>query len=246
MVPLYDDERIDDIGFGNLRLIQKPSEFCYGVDAVLLSDFAQVKKGDRVIDLGTGTGIIPLILSHKTRASVIIGVEIQRGSWERAIRNAKINGLENRIHFILGNVKDFYIDTDLNSYDIVLCNPPYVRYDAGVQSGNKAKMAARHETFATLKDFVRTASLLLKKQGEFFIIHRPSRLVEVLCACREYGMEPKEMRFVMPYYGEEPNLVLIKCVKGGGIELKCRHPLYIYDGKGNYTKELLTIYERDI
>ncbi|MGI6751418.1 MAG: tRNA1(Val) (adenine(37)-N6)-methyltransferase [Anaerovoracaceae bacterium] len=241
---LHDGERIDSIGFGNLKLIQNPSEFCYGVDAVLLADFAKLKDGSRAIDLGTGTGIIPLILSHKTGAHEIKGVEIQEKSWERATRNAKLNGLEDRIHFILGDVKNFYKESDLEAFDAVLANPPYTKGEGGIKSCNAARMIARHESSATLGDFLKTASLLLKPRGEFFMIHRPTRLVEIFCLCREYQMEPKEVKLVMPYPGEEPNLILIRCVKGGGIELRFHHPLYIYDGKGGYTQELLNIYER--
>lgn len=245
MEELRDGERLDAIGFGDLQLIQKPSEFCYGVDAVLLADFAKLKKGVRAVDLGTGTGIIPLILSHKTDASEIWGVEIQEEPWKRAVRNAKCNGVEDRLRFILGDVKDIEKILGTGTFDAVLANPPYTPGTSGLQSENRAKMIARHETTATLEDFIFSAAKLLKERGEFYLVHRPSRLTDIFYCCRKHGLEPKEMRLVAPHEEEAPNIVLVRCVKGGGTELRFLSPLYIYDVKGEYTVELLRIYERE-
>lgn len=244
-----DDERIDDIGFGNLKLIQKPKDFCYGVDAVILADFAanNAKTFPRVIaDLGTGTGVIPLILSYKTGASEIYGVEVQRDSYERAVRNAKLNLLEDRLTFINGDVKDkFCWGANLKeAADMVVSNPPYFKSGGGIVNDKSAKAVARHETTAGLEDFMECAAYLLKPKGDFFMVHRPSRLVDVCCFGRAAGLEPKEIRFVSPTEGGIPNIMLIHMVKGGGSELRFMTPLAVYDGEGNYTEELLKAYNR--
>jgi tRNA1Val (adenine37-N6)-methyltransferase len=239
---LYPGERMDRIGFGDLRLIQKPEEFCYGVDAVILAEFASRKKADRIVDLGTGTGIIPHILAHKTRAREIYGIECQRESYERAVRNAELNELSGRIKFFhtdVANVKDWQ-----GSIDQVTANPPYTAANSGLTNESNAKMIARHEIVGNLEDFIRCSSMLLKNRGDFDLIHRPSRLTDILTLCRKYNLEPKELQMVAPRQGEIPNLLLLHCVKGGGKELKLLNALYIYDGQGHYTEEIERIYER--
>ncbi|HHU16874.1 MAG TPA: methyltransferase, partial [Clostridiales bacterium] len=177
---LKEGERIDNIGFGNLRLIQKPGDFCYGIDAVLLATFADVSKGGKVIDLGTGTGIIPLILSHRTEETEIIGVEVQKDSYERGLRNVDLNNLSERITMIHGDVNEI-AEKKLfgkHSFDVVTTNPPYIKGVSGIKNKEEAKTIARHETTADLSDFIRAASFLLKERGDFYMIHRPSRLVD--------------------------------------------------------------------
>lgn len=239
---LYPGERIDETGFSNLKLIQKPDEFCYGVDAVILADFASKKKARRIVDLGTGTGIVPVILSHKTNAEFIYGIEYQKDSFDRALRNIEINGLGDRLGFINANVAEF---VELKEWaDAVTTNPPYMVSNGAITNENTAKTIARHETVGTLDDFVRCAAGILKNKGDFYMVHRPSRLVDIFAICRKYRLEPKEIRFVAPRKGERPNIVLVHCVKNGGAELKILEDLYVYDEPGVYSEEIQRIYER--
>lgn len=239
---IYPGERVDSIGFGNLKLIQKPEDFCYGVDAVILADFASKRKSRLTLDLGTGTGIIPHILSHKTNTAHIYGIEYQQDSFQRAVRNAKLNHLEHRIQFICANVADFEDMKDLA--DVVTANPPYMLESGGISNTNEAKAIARHEIAGTLEDFIKCAATSLKSKGSFYLVHRPSRLVDIFYNCRKYKIEPKEMRLVYPKVGEKANIVLIHCVKNGGRELNMLTPLHIYDKLGNYTRQIEEIYER--
>lgn len=241
-------ERIDNIGFGDLKLIQNPDEFCYGVDAVILADSVDTGKlkdaSKIVVDLGTGTGVVPLILSSKTNAK-IIGIEIQKDSFDRANRNAKLNEIEDRISFVNADVKE-YINWGhglKSSIDVVTSNPPYMAKTSGLKNDNSAKMIARHETTADLNDFISASSFLLKDKGDFYLVHRPSRLVDILCYGREHNLETKEIRFVSPKKGEEPNILLVHMVKNGGKELKYLPTLYIHEENGEYTPELLNCYK---
>lgn len=239
-------ERVDNIGFGNLRLIQDTEEFCYGIDAVILSDFAAklMRRQDSIADLGTGTGIIPLILSHKTKTGRITGFEVQESSYEKAMRNIEINGLHNRLEFICTNVTEIP-DRYFGCFDAVTCNPPYAKGGAAILSAAGPKAIARHEILATLEDFIKAGSLLLRDRGEFFMVHRPSRLVDILTIGRKYRLEAKTMRLVSPREGTQPNIVLVHFVKGGGSELKVMPPLYVYEDDRVYTEDIQSIYERD-
>lgn len=235
-------ERLDQTGFSDLKLIQKPDEFCYGVDAVILADFASRKNVKRVVDLGTGTGIIPLIMSHKTNAEKIYGIEYQKDSYDRAKRNVEINGLKERVEFINANVKEF---SDLEEWaDTVTTNPPYMAYQGAIINDNSAKTIARHEVVGSLEDFIRCACRLLKNKGDFYMVHRPARLVDIFYLCRKYKLEPKEIRLVAPMKGKTANIVLIHCIKNGGPELKVLDDLYVYREKGVYSEEIQRIYER--
>lgn len=248
-VTISEEERLDEIGFGNLKLIQKPKDFCYGVDAVILADFVvkNLKRNPKsIFDLGTGTGILPLILSHKTDAEKIIGVEIQEDSYLRAQRNSKLNNLEERVSFVNADIKDFDSNWGADfkgAIDVVVSNPPYFISGGGIINDLAPKTIARHETTAGLKDFMACAAYLLKARGDFFMVHRPSRLADICCYGREYGLEPKDMCFVSPTADSVPNILLVHFVKGGGKELKFKKPLAVYDGSGNYTKELLEAYK---
>ena len=241
-------ERMDDIGFGGLKLIQEPEEFCYGVDAVILADFAAKYasgKPKSIVDLGTGTGIIPLILSYKTQAEWIAGVELQQASYERACRNAEMNELQERIHFFHSDVKEA-ADGKLaflkGSTDVVTTNPPYMPNLGGLTNANSAKAIARHETSAGLADFFACAAALLKPRGDLFMVHRPSRLADICCFARQYGLEPKRLCFVSPNVEKAPNIILVHCVKGGGRELRLLDPRYVYKEDGSYTEELRSCY----
>ena len=237
-------ERVDDVGFGGLFLIQKPAEFCYGIDGVLLADFAELKKGNRAVDLGTGTGIIPLILSYKSEGTELWGLEVQEASFERALRTVALNGLTHRIHLICSDVKEAVAILGAGSFDTVISNPPYNSNKDGLKNVNMAKTIARHEITGTLEDFIESASGLLKDRGDFYLVHRPSRLVDIFILARKYRLEPKTIRFVSPRFDEKPNIVLIHCVKNAGPELRFLDPLFVYDKNGEYTKEIQNIYER--
>ena len=240
--------RLDETGFGNIKILQDTDEFCYGVDAVMLSDFASenVKNNSRcrIIDLGTGTGIIPMIMSHKTKAGLICGVEVQENSFNLAVQNIKNNNLQERLRIFNCNVKDFNVEDFRGTFNIVTSNPPYMKSECGITSSNKAKGIARHETLGTLEDFIKLASVLLKDKGEFCMVHRPSRLVDICCLCRKYRLEPKELRFVSGKPMEKPNIMLIRCVKNGNSELKILNPVSVYGENGKYSEEILKMYEK--
>ncbi|MEG0919723.1 MAG: tRNA1(Val) (adenine(37)-N6)-methyltransferase [Anaerovoracaceae bacterium] len=246
-VKIDSSQRIDDIGFGTLRLIQNIDEFCYGVDGVILADFAakyeKSQKEKFCFDLGTGTGIIPLIISHKAKNCRIVGVEVQDNSYELARKNIKINNLEERIDIIHSNVKD--INKKLyGKADFVVSNPPYMENNSALKNTNEAKTIARHEVYGKLEDFIKTASNLLKDKGKLYMVHRPSRLVDLFCFAREFKLEPKLIQFVSPKQGEIPNIVLIQFVKNGGKELRYLEELKVYGTQGEYSDEIKKIYEK--
>ncbi len=257
METVLKDERLDNTGFGRLKIIQNPREFCYGVDAVILSDFAagRARSGESIpgkrirnaMDLGTGNGIIPLVLSHKTAIKEIYGLEVQESAYLRAKRNIAINDLSDRITIFKGDVADYMLKEGRElhgTFDMVLTNPPYVAKGGGIANHTGAKFIARQETTAGIEDFISTASKLLKDKGDFFMVHRPSRLADIVIAMHENSIEPKEMRFVSPNVHKAPNILLIHGVKGGGRELKILDPLYIYSPEGDYSEEINAIYER--
>ncbi len=239
-------ERKDKIGFGNLTLIQKPGDFCYGVDAVIISDFAAKCKKPikKAADMGTGTGIIPLILSYKTRIPEIVGFEIQKDALELARRNVSENGLDSRIKIVDCDIKN--IPGNLcGTMDMVVTNPPYVAVGSGLKNPDVPMAGARHEITADMNDFFNAAAKLLKNKGDFYMVHRPSRLTDLLFFARKNGLEPKEMRLVCPDKEKTANIVMLHCTKGGGKELKILKPLFIYDMVGNYSREIMGIYERE-
>ena len=239
-------KRIDNTGFGDIRVIQDPDTFCYGIDAVLLADFASqtTKKYETAVDLGTGNGIIPLILSYKYPDTSLTGIEIQSDVLELAIESSRLNGLEDRLRFLNMDVTEVPGVLPAGSAGFVTCNPPYFAKGAGIVNDEQAKFVARQETSATVDDFIRAASHLLEKRGHMYMIHRPGRITDILCACRAYSLEPKKIQFVSPREGKAPNLVLIDCIKGGGKDLIFLPELHVYDSDGKYTDEIMEIYER--
>ena len=232
----------DEIGFGGYRLMQDADAFRYGVDAVLLADFAAPAAGDRVCDLCCGTGVIPLILHAKYRPASLTGVELQQQAWELAVKNAADNGLTDRMRFIRADVTELKEILSAGSFDLVTCNPPYFEKGRGPECEADAKHIARHETTAGLRDFMEISAWLLRAGGELCMIHRPSRLTDLFVSSRQCGLEPKCMRLVAPHAGESPNLVLLRFVKGGGKELKILPQLVIREKDGSYTPELTEIY----
>lgn len=235
-------ERIDDLQRNGLKILQDPSRFCFGMDAVLLSGFAKVRRNERVMDLGTGTGILPLLLSAKTEGREFIGLEVQAESADMAERSVQMNGLSDRIHIIQGNVKEASEQFGRSSFDVVVSNPPYMIDHHGIQNQADAKWIARHEVMANLDDFVRETARLLRPKGRCYFVHRPFRLVDLLDFMRQYGIEPKRMRLVYPFLDKEPNMVLVEGVRDGNPRLTVEKPLIVYKAVGEYTDEIHDLY----
>lgn len=244
-IELKENERIDDLEFNNLKIIQNEEGFCFGIDAVLLSDFAKnIKKNSKVLDLGTGTGIISILLCEKTELKKIIGVEVQEEVYDMACRSAKLNNLENKFEVINENILNLENVLEKNSFDVIVTNPPYKKQNTGVINETEKKLISRHEILADLEDFIKISSKLLKCKGEFYMVHRPDRLVDIFSLMRKYKIEPKEIRIVFSNEKNPPKMVLVKGVKNGGEYLKFRENLYIYKNDGSYTDEILKIYNK--
>lgn len=244
-IKLKENERIDDLEFNNLKIIQNEEEFCFGMDAVLLSDFAKdIKQNSKIIDFGTGTGILPILLSGKTENTEIYGIEIQEKMAEMAARSVKLNKLENRIKIINEDIKNLKNIFKKNTFDVVITNPPYKINNTGLKNENEGKLISRHEVKCNLEDIIIVAKDMLKDKGVFYMVHRPERLVDICELLRKYKIEPKMIRFVYPKKGKEANLVLIKAVKNARKFLKIEKPLIIYEENGEYADEVLKIYDK--
>ena len=241
-IKLKEHERLDDLQRNGYQIIQNPEKFCFGMDAVLLSGFAKVKPGARVLDMGTGTGIIPLLLAGKTEASKLYGLEIQEESADMAKRSVALNQLEDRIEIVTGDIKEAGRIFDAASFDVVTCNPPYMIGQHGIANGDAPKAIARHEVLCTLEDVVRSAAALCKPGGKFFMVHRPFRLAEIICTLTKYKLEPKRMQLVYPYVDKEPNMVLIEASRGGRSRMTVEKPLIVYKAPNVYTDEIYDIY----
>lgn len=243
---IKNSERIDDLEFKGLKIIQDKKGFCFGIDSVLLSDFAKkIKKDSKVIDLGTGTGIINILLSGKTDASSFVGVEIQQDVAEMAERSIKLNYLEDKIKIINENITKLKNIYKPNSFDVVVTNPPYKKINTGIVNNENKKIISRHEITASLQDFIHISSYLLKDYGEFYMVHRPERLVDIFSIMRTEKIEPKLIKFVYPNKSKKTNLVLIKGIKKGKPFLEFDKNLYIYNDDGTYTNEILKIYNKE-
>lgn len=243
-VELRPEERIDDLIRQDLKIIQNPASFCFSMDAVLLAHFATVKKDDRVVDLGTGSGAIPLLLTTRQKELKITGLEIQEESAERALRSVRLNGLQEKIKIIQGDLKQVKELLPVGQFDLVTCNPPYISPGHGLVNELDSISIARHEIKCTLEDVIRAGSQLLSFKGRMALVHKPHRLVDIFCLMRQYNLEPKRLRPVYPRPGRKPNMVLIEGLLGGGVELEVLEPLFIYGEDGEYTPELLGIYYR--
>ncbi len=235
-------ERLDDLQRNGLSIIQKPGKFCFGMDAVLLSGFAAAKPGQRVLDLGTGTGIIPILLSAKTKADQLVGLEIQHESAEQADRSVRLNGLEDRVKIVEGDLREAAGLFGAASFDAVTSNPPYMIDSHGLQNPDEALAIARHEILCSLEDVISQASKVLKPGGHFYMVHRPFRLAEIVFLMVQYRLEPKRMRLVYPRVDQEPNMVLIEGVRGGKSRMTVEKPLIVYGEDGKYTSEIYEIY----
>ncbi len=245
MIDLLENERIDDLEYEGLKIIQNRDGFCFGIDSILLTDFAkEIEERSKIVDLGTGTGIIAILLSKKINPSKIIGVEIQEEVYEMAKRSIELNNLENTIEVINSNIKDLQDKVQMNTFDAVVTNPPYKKVGTGITNENNKKLISRHETEASLEDFIRVSNKLLKDKGSLYMVHRPDRLVDIIELLRKYKIEPKQIKFVYPKEGKEANLLLIKAIKNAKPFLKIEKPLYVYNQNGEYTDEILRIYSK--
>lgn len=240
---LNEYERIDDLQINNLKIIQNKKWFCFGIDSVLLSDYAsEIHKGSRILDLGTGTGILAILLSAKVKESEIVGVEVQQEVAEMAKKSIALNSLQDRIKIVNEDVRNICNE---EVYDAVVTNPPYKEKNTGIKNENNVKLVSRHEIEGNLEDFICTASRVLKDKGSMYMINRPERIVDIFEYCRKYKIEPKELRIVYSKPNSKPNLILLKATKNGKKYLKLREPLYIYKENGDYTEEVLKIYNKE-
>lgn len=241
-INLLDGERIDDLNRNGYKIIQSKDKFCFGMDAVLLSGFANAKKGEKVLDLGTGTGIIPILMEAKTQASDFTALEIQQESADMARRSVEMNNLQDKIKIVTGDIKDASGIFGAAKFNVITTNPPYMNENHGLKNPNLPKAIARHEVLCNLEDVIRESSRLLVPGGRFYMVHRPHRLIEIIKLMTEYRIEPKRIRFVYPFVDKEANMVLIEGARGGKSMVKIEKPLIVYESQGKYTEEIYEIY----
>lgn len=242
---IREDETLDDLQLNNIFVIQKKSGFRFGMDAVLLANFATIKKNDNILDLCSGTGIIPFIIAGKRKFNRIVGIEIQEEMVDMAKRTSIYNKLDEKIKFIVGDLKDIDLLKKLGKFDVITVNPPYKLKNSGIINENSKESIARHEILCDIDDVIKAANILLKDRGRFFMVHRPERIVDILTTMRKYKIEPKLIKLIQPNEEKSPNLLLIEGHKNGGQFLKWEKTLYVYDKLGNYTKELVNIYSEN-
>lgn len=242
MSNLLPGERIDELQRNGYRIIQNPERFCFGMDAVLLSGFARAKKQERCLDLGCGNGIIPILMEAKTEGKHFTGLEIQPESADMARRSVALNGLQDRIDIVEGDIKDASKIFGASSFHVVTTNPPYMSAQHGLTNVYEAKTIARHEVLCNLEDIIRESARLLMPGGRFYMVHRPFRLAEIISLMVQYRMEPKRMRLVYPYVDREPNMVLIEGLRGGKSRMTVEKPLIVYKEPGKYTDEIYDVY----
>lgn len=241
-VTIHPHERLDDLHRDGCHIIQDPTRFCFGVDAVILSGFARVKPGETVLDLGTGTGIIPILLAAKTKGGHFTGLEIQPESAEMAQRSVLWNEMEERVSIVQGDIKEAAALFGGSSFDVVVTNPPYMNGGGGLVNPSEAKAIARHEILCTLEDVAAAAGKVLRPKGRFYMVHRPHRLTDIMALLRQYKLEPKRLRFVHPYVEKPPTMVLVEAGRGGRPMVQVEAPLVIYRAPGEYTEEIYRIY----
>lgn len=238
---LKQSETIEDLQIKDYKIIQSTDGFKFGIDAVLIANFCRLKRGDVGVDIGTGTGIISILLAAKSEIKKVYALEIQSEVADMAMRSVKLNSLEERIEVVNGDLKEKKSLFAKASMDFVVSNPPYFKADT-LKSENIKKLISRHEIKCNLSDIMETASYLLKPNKPFFMIHRPDRLVDLIELARKNKLEPKEIRFIHPNASKAPNLIMIKYVKGGNQGIKILDPLYVYDSGGQYSEEINKIY----
>ncbi len=242
MSDLYPGERLDELHRNGYKIIQNQETFCFGMDAVLLSGFAKVKLGEKVLDMGTGTGIIPILLEAKSQGKHFTGLEIQKESADMARRSVAYNHLEDKISIVEGDIKEADRLFALASFDVITCNPPYMTGNHGLLNPNMPKAIARHELLCTFEDVARQAERLLKPGGRFYLVHRPFRMAELMITLSKYHLEPKRMKMVHPFLDKEPNMVLIEAMRGARPRITVEAPLIVYKEPGVYTDEIYDIY----
>ncbi len=233
-----DNERLDDLQCKGYYIIQNPDLFCFGMDAVLLADFATGKRKAHAIDLGTGTGVIPILMEAREKAEHFTGLEIQEVSADMARRSVLLNHLEDRIDIITGDICDASKRFGASSFSVITVNPPYMIQEHGLTNQSDAKTIARHEVLCSLEDILRESARILPHHGRFYMVHRPFRMSEILSKMHAAGLEPKRMRFVHPYVDREPTLILIEGLRGGKSGMTIENPLIIYESDGSYTQEM--------
>ncbi|WP_455436685.1 tRNA1(Val) (adenine(37)-N6)-methyltransferase [Hungatella hathewayi] len=242
IIELKSDERLDDLQRNGYQIIQKKNGFCFGMDAVLLSGFARVKQGEKAIDLGTGTGIIPILLEAKYEGEHYTGLEIQDEMADMATRSVALNHLEEKVSIVKGDIKEASRLFGAASFDVVTSNPPYMNDAHGLKNPDLPKAISRHEVLCTLDDVTREAARLLRPGGRFYMVHRPHRLIEIITALTKYKLEPKRMKMVHPFVEKDANMVLIEAVRGGKSMIKVEAPIVVYQEPGVYTQEIYDIY----
>ena len=241
-VEIKEYERVDDLHRNGYMIIQDPKRFCFGIDAVILSGFAEVKKGERVIDLCTGTGVIPILLEAKTEGGHFTGLEIQPESAEMAVRSVLLNNLQDKVTIDQGDVKNTEALYRASSFDVVTVNPPYMNDGGGLKNGFSPKTIARHEELCSLEDVISASARLLAPQGRLYMVHRPHRMTDIMVTLRKYRLEPKRLRFVHSFADREPVMVLIEAVSNGRPMVKVMPPLVVYKDDRSYTDEIMKIY----
>lgn len=242
MFDVHEEERLDDLERNHLQIIQNPSKFCFGIDAVLLSNYIRVKPGENLMDLCTGNGIIPLLMSAKSEGKHFSGLEIQEECADLAKRSVEGNELQDKIDIVCGDIKNVTALFPAASFDVVSVNPPYMIGGHGLKNPESAKAIARHEVLCNLSDVIGAAAYLLHPNGRFYMVHRPFRLSEIMSELAKYRLEPKRMQFVYPFVDKEPNMVLIEAVKGAKPRITIEKPLIVYEAPGKYTTEVEDIY----
>lgn len=242
IINLKPEERLDDLQVNGYEIIQHPGKFCFGMDAVLLANFAKVKKQEKALDLGTGTGIIPILLTAKTEGESFTALEIQEESADMARRSVLHNHLEEKVKIVTGDIKEAADLFGPVSFDVITTNPPYMIGHHGIENTSDAKAIARHEVLCGLDDILRESAKILKPRGRFYMVHRPFRLAEILSKMVAVGIEPKRMRMVHPYIHKEPNMVLIEGIRGANSRMRIEPPLVVYKEVGVYSEELLGEY----
>ena len=241
-VEIKEYERVDDLHRNGYMIIQDPKRFCFGIDAVILSGFAEIKKGERVIDLCTGTGVIPILLEAKTEGGHFTGLEVQPESAEMAVRSVLLNNLQDKVTIDQGDVKNTEALYRASSFDVVTVNPPYMNDGGGLKNGYSPKTIARHEVLCSLEDVISASARLLAPQGRLYMVHRPHRMTDIMVTLRKYRLEPKRLRFVHSFADREPVMVLIEAVSNGRPMVKVMPPLVVYKDDRSYTDEIMKIY----
>lgn len=243
-VTLLPDERVDDLQRNGLAIIQNPNQFCFGMDAVLLADFVTLRKHDRVVDLGTGTGILPILLSQNEDTAVFDAIEWQPYMAEMSGRSIQMNGLQDRICIHCDDVRNAHSFLGYETVSAVVSNPPYGKQKATIHSENTGERLSKHETDCTLTDFINAAAAILKNQGRFFVVFPANRLLDLLDTLRSKRLEPKRIRMVCSKASKPPYLVMIEAVKNAKPFLLWEKPLIVYNENGVETAEMDRIYHR--